>query len=207
MTRRGSGFTLLEVSVALLLASLVALLVVRQVAGSSRLERSAAIAADGVAAVDLGADLLMRELRRAGFVPYPAPATPTLDRSAPTLQLTVRASAQHGDAVGVRYVDASLADGPVLRDLRFEAGRDGRGDAQLYRSTASGNRQPMVQGVTALRLEGWVDAEGLHRRDALAPGRLEPWSLLLSVGGAGDRRRTLTATLPSRPLAEVVVVP
>lgn len=160
---------------------------------------------DATQALDLAADLLGAEVRRAGAVPYPPVGDPVLDGGA-TLVLSISDAAE-GDHVRVRYVDDSVQDGPVLRDLGFSAALDGRGSWQLYRQAGTGVRQPLVQGIRTLRIEGWVDAAGLHPRSDLVPGALQPRLLMLRLeAGARDVRR-VAVPLPSRPATEVVAQP
>ena len=105
-------------------------------------------------------------------------------------------------------ISTSRVEGaPVARELRFDAAPDGRGVPQLYRATASGSRQPLVQGIDAVRVVGWVDAAGAHPRSALVAGALHPWLLLVELESQGPTTRRLVAPLPSRPLAEVVTAP
>ena len=204
--RRRAGFTLLEVLLALALATLVGLAAARLLTGSNASETAVSQGSDRARALDLAADLLAAELRRAGSVPYPPPAGGGLDATRPTLELTLGAG-RHGDALVVRYLDDRVQGAPVLRDLRFDAALDGRGLAQLYRATASGNRQPLVQGIDAVRVVGWVDAAGEHPRSALVAGPLRPWLLLVDLESEGPTTRRVAAPLPSRPRAEVVMTP
>lgn len=204
--RRRPGFTLLEVLLALALTALVGLTAARLLVGSRSSEAAVSEGSDRVRALDLAADLLAGELRRAGRVPYPAPATGGLDASRPALEVRL-GSGRHGDALGVRYLDDRLQGAPVARDLRFDVAPDGRGVPQLYRATASGNRQPLVQGIDTMRVVGWVDATGAHPRSAFAGGPLRPWLLLVELGAEGRASRTVATPLPSRPTAEVVMVP
>ncbi|MEJ2667059.1 MAG: prepilin-type N-terminal cleavage/methylation domain-containing protein [Deinococcales bacterium] len=203
---RRAGFTLVELLVGLALAAVVTLAAARLLVGSSRSEGAVAAGADRALALDLASDLLGAELRRAGYVPVPPPSSVKLEPGTPSLTLTLTDGVQ-GDALAVRYVDDRLADGPVLRDLTFDAAVDGRGEPQLYRRTASGQRQPLVQGIAALRVTGWADAAGMHMRDELVAGRLGPWLVLLSLATPDGTARTLAVPLPSRPTTEVVRAP
>lgn len=204
MIRRagGRGLTLVEVLLAVALAALIALGALRLLATARGLTAAATNSSDRALAVDLGADLLAAELRRAGFVPFPSSGV-TLPAGEPDLVLTVRPASPTGDSVRVRYVDDGLAGGPIVRDLVFTAGVDGRGVFQLYRATYGGRRQPLVEGIEALRVAGWVDGAGSHTRPELTSGPLQPWVLLLRVTPAGGDARTLAVPLPSRPRAEV----
>jgi len=197
---------LLEVLLALALAALVGLVATQLLRASRASEAATSQASDRAQALDLAADLLAGELRRAGFRPYPPPAGGGLDARGPALVLAP-GSGLHGDALGVRYLDDRVQGAPVDRDLRFDAAPDGRGVPQLYRATASGSRQPLVQGIDAVRVVGWVDAAGAHPRSALAPGPWRPWLLLVEIGSDAGATRRVAAPLPSRPLAVVVTAP
>lgn len=201
---RASGFSLLEVLVAVALASVVVLVAVRMLAGGRTVDRALSVTSTSARALDVAAELLAAELRRAGYVPYPDDGgwTPS-----PGLSLQIHTGTARGDAVGVRYLDDRVVDGPVQRDLIFDVAVDGRGEAQLYRRTASGNRQPLVQGVTELRVLSWADAGGLHRRSELSSGSLRPWLLVFSLRAADASERVVAVALPSRPDATVVVGP
>lgn len=203
---RGTGFTLVEVLLALAMAAMVVLAATGFLVGSSRADVAVSSASDSTLALDLAADLLGEELRRAGTTPNPPPGGVRLDGSVPSLTLVIGAGAQ-GDALAVRYVDDRLADGPVLRDLRFDAGIDGRGERQLYRRTASSHRQPLVQGIESLRVTGWADAAGIHGREAFAAGPLEPWLVLLELTAADGAVRTVAVPLPSRPPTKMLWAP
>jgi type II secretory pathway pseudopilin PulG len=193
----------LELLLAVSLSALVGLAAVRLLAGSRASEVSTSTASDRARALDLAADLLTGELRRAGYVPYPSPLADGRGAVRPGLTVTL-GSGPRGDALGLRYLDDRLQGGPVTRDLEFDAAIDGRGLAQLYRTTASGSRQPWVQGIDRIQVVGWVDSTGLHNRSELAAGELRPWLVLLALGAAGAPVRRLAVPLPSRPLATVV---
>ncbi len=199
---RRRGFTLVEALLAAALAALIVLAAVRLAGAARGLGAAATDASDRALALGLGTDLLAAELRRAGFEPFPSSGL-TLPADGPDLTLTLRPASPAGDSVRVRYVDDGLADGPVVRDLVFSAGTDGRGVPQLYRATYGGRRQPLVEGVEALRVAGWVDAAGRHTRSEVISGPLQPWLLLLRVSAAGGDAWTLAVPLPSRPRTEV----
>ncbi len=204
--RAHAGFSVLELLLAVSLSALVGLAAVRLLAGSRASEASTSTASDRARALDLAAGLLTGELRRAGYVPYPSPLADGRDAVRPGLTVTL-GSGPRGDALGLRYLDDRLQGGPVTRDLEFDAAIDGRGLAQLYRTSASGSRQPWVQGIDRIQVVGWVDGTGLHGRSELAAGELRPWLLLLALGAAGVPARRLAVPLPSRPLATVVEGP
>lgn len=203
---RCAGFTLVELLLALALAAVVTLTTTRLLAGSRRIDAAVSSSSGSMLALDLAGDLLGDEIRRSGYVPDPRPAGVSLNRGVASLTLSVTDGA-HGDDLGVRYLDDRLADGPVLRDLHFDVAVDGRGEPQLYRRTATGQRQPLVQGIAGVRVRGWADASGLHDRDALAAGTLEPWLVLLELATANGASRTVAVPLPSRPATEVVRAP
>lgn len=200
------GFTLLEVLLAAALAAAVALAAAHLLAASRASETTTVRASDRARALDLAAGLLAGELRLAGHVPYPPPDGAGLDRDRPTLELTLEAG-RHGDELGVRYVDDRVRGAPLVRDLIFDAAVDSRGTAQLYRAAGSGTRQPLVQGITAVRVVGWVDAAGAHPRGGLVSGPLRPWMLLLEIASEDATTRRLAAPLPNRPLAYMVMAP
>lgn len=203
----GAGFTLLEVAVTLALAALVGLAVVRALAHGRTAGSAGARASEAVLSLDLAADLLAGEVRRAGYRPYPVD---TLAGSlAPTtLRLAVHTDRAAGDALSVAYLEDRLAGAPVPRELRFEVGIDGAGVAQLYRITASGAKQPLVQGVTRLAVAGWADSAGLHGRQELTAGALQPRLLLLRLtSGPAATARLLAVPLPDRPATTVEMGP
>lgn len=207
-SRAGSGFTLLEMLVAMVLVAVVAVAAARALAASRRSDASGQRTAETYLTLDLGSDLLLAAVRRAGFVPYP-PGPGIAGAAWPwALRLVIHTARPEGDEVSVRYLDDRLAGAPALRDVRFESGRDGRGAPQLYRITASGAKQPLVQGVTRLTVAAWVDAAGLHDRSALSAGAMEPWLVLLRVAADGTGPgRIVAVPLPNRPATEVEVVP
>ena len=207
IVRRPGGFTLVEVLIALALSAMLAVGVARLLAGGRGAARATSARSDATLSLELGADLLTREVRRAGYVPYPPQTGVTLDSSG-ALELWLRPQRPTGDRLAIRYVDDRLSGGPIARDLSFEADVDGRGIHQLYRASAAGSRQPLVEGVGALIVSGWVDAGGLHARSALTPGTLDPWLLLLRLRAPGAAAaRTVAIPLPSRPHALVRVLP
>ncbi len=206
--RRHAGLSLLEVLLAGALASLVVVAAAVVLAGSRGAVDSAGAASDELAALDLGRDLLAGQLRRSGYRPLAGSAAPALDPTRAPLVVTLAGGADGPDALRVRYVDDTLASGPVVRDLRFDVAVDGRGLPQLYRAVAAGVRQPLVEGIAGLRVDGWVDATGAHDRAALrARSSFEPWLLLVTLSTPSGRQRRLVAPLPARPEAEVAAPP
>lgn len=208
MSRAGgdSGMSLLEVLVALVLTMVLALLVGRLLHGGTRADAGSAGASDDELALSLASDLLAAELRRAGYRPFPGTAAGAQAGTGPSLVAGVDAGGALPDALELAYVDDRLAAGPVARRVRFEVGVDARGAAQLYRVAGEANRQPLVQGVTDLRLSAWVDAGGVHRRGELQVGGFEPWLIVLQLA-AGRRRTSVAVALPSRPAGMVRSLP
>lgn len=203
--RARRGFTLVEVLLALALVAIVIAAAGRGLAGSRHAAAAAAMSSGAMLSRDLGSDLVAREVRRAGYAPA---STPRAAGGGAELELALRPGRPRGDAVTVRYVDDRLSGAPLQRDLTFEVGLDGRGVPQLYRRTASGSKQPLVEGVSGLWVAGWADAGGFHPRSELAEGTLRPWLLALRLASDGsDEIRAVAVPLPSRPPAYVTVVP
>lgn len=203
---RAKAVTLLELLVALALGALVTLAATRLWMGSRQRETGLTAAADAVRTLDLAAELLAAEVRRAGYHPYPAPPDDSLPPSAAMLGLDLDAG-DEGDALVVRSLDDRVVGPPVTRDLRFVAAEDRRGVAQLYRATASGTRQPLVEGIRGMRVEAWADRSGWHGRQELRVGALRPWLLVLALRTRDGSERRVAVALPSRPLTEVVRSP
>lgn len=204
--RSGSGVSLLEMLVALALAMVLALLAGRLLEGGARADAGDAAASDGALALSLAASLLSAEVRRAGYRPSPGTAASSRDPSGPALTAEIDTGGAGSDSLELGYIDDRLAAGAVVRRVRFEVGVDARGAAQLYRVGGAGSRQPLVQGVTRLRLIGWADVGGLHRRSELKAGPFAPWLLVLRLE-AGRRRTSVAVALPSRPLGTVRSLP
>lgn len=194
--------SLFELLVALGLAMVLALLASRLLDGGVRADAGEAAASDAALTLALASDLIAAELRRAGYRPYPTTAAAVQHGPDPELVAEIGAGQVRADALELAYVDDRLETGPVARHVRFEVGVDARGAVQLYRIGGAGNRQPLVQGVTGLRLSAWADAGGLHPRSDLKPGPFVPWLLVLRLE-AGRRRASVAVALPSRPSAVV----
>lgn len=64
------------------------------------------------------------------------------------------------DRVGVRYLEDLTGGDPAIKTVIFDAGVDRQKRSSLYRQEGSGNRQPAVLGVRALRIAGFLDADG-----------------------------------------------
>src|SRR5690606_11725584 len=149
------GVTLIELLVAMAIGSMLLIAVAGLLSSARAGEGALSRSVEPSQALQLAAELLREELGMAGFIPFPPGSTPTL----PTGTARVRVKDNGGGAghsLGIGFIDDRLASGPVLRDLSFSTGVDGRGDAQLYRRAASGTRQPLVEGIASLRLAAFV---------------------------------------------------
>ena len=113
--------------------------------------------------------------------------------------LTLARSGAGPHALAVRYLEERWSGEPVLRALRLEVGKDGRGEWNLYLREEGAVRQPAVQGVSGLRVTGLVLPDGrLLAGDAPLPATVAALELLVEFAWGG--RRALTVTF-SRPLA------
>jgi len=255
--RRIAGLTIAEVLIALAIAAIALVGFASLVASARTTAVSTVATSDASRALDLAASLLSEELRLAGSVPWPRPerieGTEDPDAFVAT-GLWLDAGPAAGDpasgdpaaddpaaASGVstslrfRYVDARLAGTPLARDVTFEVGVDGRGLPQLYRRAGGAARQPLVEGVGALRLLGLVEG-GLLIAPTVA-GTFRPSALVLEValdeawvrgagsgggapsgggvggggsashGGAAREPRRVVVPLPNRPVTTVTVAP
>lgn len=250
--RRAAGLTIAEVLIALAIAAIALVGFASLVASARTTAVSTVATSDASRALDLAASLLSEELRLAGSVPWPRPerieGTEDPDAFVAT-GLWLDAGPAAGDpaaddpaaASGVsaslrfRYVDARLAGTPLARDVTFEVGVDGRGLPQLYRRAGGAARQPLVEGVGALRLLGLVEG-GLLIAPTVA-GTFRPSALVLEValdeawvrgagsgggapsgggvggggsashGGAAREPRRVVVPLPNRPVTTVTVAP
>lgn len=143
MTRR--GFTLVETLVTLAVFGLF-------LTGLLQAERSyrTALAEEDhalrVQQVQAAVELLRAELGRAGYGSEGA-------------DLWVERYAS-SDRVTVRYLEDRIAGEAVLKLVGYDAGRDGRGLASLYRKEGTANRQPAVLGAVELRVLGFLDDAG-----------------------------------------------
>ena len=168
--RRG-GFSLLEVVLASALLVLLLTAAAGLIGSAGRAEESGGAAAERDGAARLALGLLRAELGLAGSDPDGTGAWAGL----PPIEVGP-AAAGFGDRIVVRYVDPVA--GPV--EAAWEAGRDGAGRSNLYRSEPGATRQPAVQGVTRLQVR-----------------ELEPL-LRLELGLLGGGQRRLIAPLPAR---------
>lgn len=200
-----SGVTLVELLVAMAIGALVlaaaAGLLSTARAGESTLTRGV----QPRQALDLAAELLREEIALAAFVPW-EPAGPDVGTGTalPTGagDLLVSAAGSASQTVHIAFLDDRLATGPVARDLSFSAGRDGRGVAQLYRRSGSSSRQPLVEGIARIGVEGYVDAGGLHELAApVSSAAAYPaiWAVVLELATPTGEARRLLVELPSRP--------
>lgn len=194
---RGSvGLTLVEALVALAVASLL-LAAVGGVLGSARAAGDAEERATlPWRALDLAAELLEEEVGLAGHEPYGL-AAPVASPA-----LVVRSSPA-GHELDVAFVDDRLSGPAVDRRLTFEAGVDSRGTPQLYRASGAGSRQPLVEGVAELAVEGVVDGAGLLRAPAPGTSFPEARAVVLRLAAPGGEQRVAVVLLGARPTVEV----
>lgn len=202
--QRHGGFTLVEVLLAIAIGGVLVVGVTRALSGDRRSARVTTERSDAQLSLDLAADLLGRELRRAGYVPYAPGAASVVHPWPVALRIVLRPGRAAGDTIEIRSIEDRLVTGPVARDLSFEAGIDGRGEPQLYRESGTGSRQPLVSGVAGLTVAGWVDVSGFHARALLVPGSLRPTLLTLRlVAGGSGSTRTFAVPLASHPATRV----
>lgn len=174
MRTQRAGLTLVE--------TLVALAILGVVAAAGLYATRRYLASESVQALLLrasqrhvAADLLRLEVGRAGY------------RHAGADVGTVRI--RHGDRLTVRYLEDRLADAPFVREVSFEAGVDGEGRPSLYRRESGGYRQPVVLGVTRLRVVEWLDAAG--RETAVAPAVAHGVRIALSFAWGGEHEMVI----------------
>jgi len=200
--RHARGFTLIEVLVALVVASLITLALAQLARGTRASEAALDRALDPLQALDLAAELVREEVSLAARLPWPPPTTiadlPTgVDVGAYLTPGLVLAAGSHGDVLRVSYVDDRLAAGARARTVTFEAGRDAAGEAQLFRRAGSSSRQPLVAGVTGLEVVALAQAGAL-----VAPGAARadvPVAAVLLRLRAADASRDVLVELPGRP--------
>lgn len=205
-TTGAAGLTLIEVLVALAVASLLAL-VLGHLLRSTRASAAAVTRTlDPVQLLDLAAELLAEEVSMAAHLPWPEPdAIDDLPAGveAPsfvTPGLTI-AAAPGGASLGIRYIDDSLASGPRARDVTFEAGLDSVGEPQLFRRAGTASRQPLVAGVESLEVTALVRAGSLVEPVSASPGATAD-AIVLRLR-AGEAVRDVAIELPGRPVAEL----
>lgn len=159
-SRCRSGFGLLEVLIALALASAVLALLA---AVSVRVRRSAALAEEAAyrAQIRASAEAIFRiELSRAGPAPVGTPVS--LEPDPPLVAIILDSAGS--DAISVRYLDVPYQSEPSVREVELSAGRDSRGRPALYLRLDGAARQPALEGVTRIELRSL-----LFRGSAAAP--------------------------------------
>lgn len=191
--RAHRGVTLPELLVALAVAGAVLLILALNLRSASRSAATLNDRAEAAQSLLLASELLREELSQAGSaLPEGSAALP-----APHLTLDLTGATHR---VRVRYLDDRPLGGAQLRDHRFEAAADSRGEPQLYRAPAGSSRQPLVEGIDGLLISGGIDAEGNPLAAAELTGR-RLRALLLTIT-AGDERITTLISLPTLPAAE-----
>lgn len=196
-----AGLTLIEVMIALAVASLLLLVLASYVRAARQAQQANELGHDARLTLNLAVELLREELRLAGTGPWPLPAAPELGAPpgtllTPALQLL---PAPAGNALRVRYLDDRLAGPVVARDHTFEAAVDSQGQPQLYRRSGGGSRQPLVAGLEGMAVVGGIDAAGAQVGAGEVVGR-RLRALWLELAAQGERRRVLVE-LPAVPLA------
>lgn len=203
---RPDGLTLVEVVVALSIASLITLALGQLLRGTRASEAAVNRALDPLQALDLAAELLSEEVSLAANLVWPAP-TVIADlpagvdaRAFVTPGLVVEAGPD-GDRVRVSYVDDRLADGPRARIVTYEAGPDSAGEPQLFRRPGASSRQPIVAGVESLSVVAVV-----RTGTQVAPSAVEvgaPVSAVVLRLYADGKVREVVIELPARPVVEL----
>jgi prepilin-type N-terminal cleavage/methylation domain-containing protein len=160
-----TGFTLLEVLVALALATLLATALAWSVQATTRVAGDVAATTDAAQQRALAASLLRGEIERAGR------GGPEHDG-----RLAIRRDpgGGGGDALEVGYLaEADRAEATVLR-ASFFAGRDAADRPNLYRQSPGAVRQPWLLGVTGVHVVGGRDDAGapIARADLVGTARV-----------------------------------
>ncbi|HZJ08827.1 MAG TPA: prepilin-type N-terminal cleavage/methylation domain-containing protein [Trueperaceae bacterium] len=200
--RRSLGVTLLELLVAMAIASLVMISLAGLLATARAGDRALTRDVEPRQALALGAELLREELGMAAFTPYLPAAESGVDLSPPLSNVVVSGASSAAHEVRVSFVDDRLATGLISRDLEFSTGVDGRGEAQLYRRSYGSPRQPLVAGIASLKVRAVIDGAGVHELAAISEGTLNypaAWALLLELAAPTSETRTFLVELPSRP--------
>ena len=146
-----TGFTLLELLVALAVAALLASALAWSMQASARAVGGVAAATDAAQRRALAASLLRGEIERAGR------GGPEHDG-----RLAIRRDpgAGGGDALEIGYLaEADRVEATVLR-ASFFAARDGADRPNLYRQPPGSVRQPWLLGVTGVHLVRGRDHAG-----------------------------------------------
>lgn len=202
----GLGLTLIEVLLALAIASLIALALGHSLQSSRASSAAVDRTLDPVQLLDLAAELLGEDVSQAAHLPWPAPSLiDDLPAGVEALQFVatglVIQPALHGHSLGVRYIDDSLAAGARARSVTYEAGLDSAGEPQLFRRAGSASRQPIVAGVESLAVTWLVQEGALLAPEAAAAGAITSAVVVrLSARGA---LRDVVIELPGRPLVEL----
>ena len=211
--RRPRGVTLLELLIAMAMAALVLALLGGMLASARSADGALSQHAEPRAALALAAELLREEIGLAGYEPYDeptlagtAPDPPAAPAVPAAAALPVGGAASDDQTIRVAFIDPRLAGGPVTRDLSFSTDIDSRGEAQLYRRSGTSSRQPLVSGISALRVASYVDALGVQPLQAGAAG-VEQLSgvraLVVELTAPTGESRRLLVELPSRPSLRV----
>lgn len=161
------GVTLVELLVAVAIAGLLLLALAGYMRASRNAQLAGEVGHEATLSLRLAADLLREQLLLAGSAPWPLPAAEDVQQLgaghtpaqflASGLQVT---PVPGGHALGLVYLDDSLAGQPVARQYSFEAGVDGQGQPQLYRRSFASSRQPWVAGIERMVVAGFVAADG-----------------------------------------------
>lgn len=206
MRRRGGrpldqrAFTLLELLVALAIGALLLAALLAFMRSTRHSATTLVSSADDALALQLAAELLREELHLAGARPWPHGAVPGVDDPDAWLSAPLRIEPLGtGHRFALRYLDHRLNGPPLARDLAFEVGIDGSGDSQLYRRAAGAARQPLVAGVSLLKLVATVDAGGSWRAWDVPGGMGQKVAALVLELSAGQLTRRLVIELPNRP--------
>jgi prepilin-type N-terminal cleavage/methylation domain-containing protein len=198
-----SGLTLVEVLIALAIASLITMALGQALRSTRASEAAVNRTLDPLQVLDLAAELLHEELSLAANLLWPLPAhieglPDGADAMAFVTPGLVIDDGPAGGSVRVRYVDDRLAAGPLARDVTFEAGVDAAGEPQLYRRAGTSSRQPLVAGIESLGVVSVVQGGAL-----LEPGAVEagsPVSAVVLRLVAPEATRDVVIELPDRPV-------
>lgn len=197
------GMTLVEVLVALAVASLITIALGQALRSTRASEAAVNRTLDPLQALDLAAELLDEELSLAAQTVWPPPSViddlpDGVGAEAFVTPGLVIEGGPTGDRVRIRYVDDRLAAGPLARVVTFEAGPDALGEPQLYRRAGTSSRQPLVAGVESLRVTNVVQGGALLEPGAAVVG--SPVSAVVVRLVALDSVRDVVIELPDRPV-------